>query len=857
ANGGTQKIANSLKYLRDNLGSIIENFIKFGSVLLAYFGIMKLMSFITSSYTALKTAAAAAELSFALATGIGRTSVLAQATAVRAATVAQTGLNTAMTATPWGVVLALLAAVVVAYKVFNSELSENEAIQNRINTNTDKTKKVLEETAKNNEEFYNKNIKQIENEFELKRKKQGESKELDKQEIAAKKKVLDNFIETNQMIIKANNELLENTKNTSAEKIKVLENEIAELERIEKASGGSVGIVVAKDRAQKKLSNLKVNTENEKNNLTLSNNLLLAENKKYRDLASELEHQNNLKDAETQRDEDEKKRKAFLAAQKKLRKELYDAQKKADDDAFKLSQFRLQREIDLNNKIVEDEKSTLDEKLDALEVANQKMLQKHKEGLENELKQLGKYDEDSGKFVRQLSDIEIAEFIKTGELKKKLTAEQQLLYEKYQEALTGIAITEEKKRQAIIDNELNVLQKRIDAELQTKDNNLNKDLVAENNTYVNELDAAKGNFELIEKAREDHEKRVLAIQKKYAIDGLNFQISKIEDLLANQDKLPEKERISAEKIAKYTADLFRFKKEVSDLETENYAENIFTKEYLEKEFSERVKDLAFQLKDALVDFTNTIFDARIQRIDDDIQRSEEYYNKQLELAGDDQIQKDLIANEAEKQREKLEAKKRKEQQKQAIFNKIANLATIVAQTALASITALGPPPYGLGPIFGPALLPYIIGIGAVQAATVLAQPIPKYKHGRKGGKEEIAYVGDGGVSEVITDKYGNNPRLTPNKPTLTFLKKDDQVHSSVEEYYKLQRAAMMSSLAMEGKNMNDYQAKQLFDDAYGKEMLEELKQTRKVIERQKTIILKNKIDIPHSIWKSKNINWNS
>ena len=251
ANGGTQKIANSLKYLRDNLGSIIENFIKFGSVLLAYFGIMKLMSFITSSYTALKTAAAAAELSFALATGIGRTSVLAQATAVRAATVAQTGLNTAMAATPWGIIIALVAAAAVAYKVFGNQLSDTEKVQNRINVNISKKKKELEDEAKTKEELYNKNIKQIEEEYKLKKAKQGASKKLDTEEIEAKKKLIQTEIDKNDKTIELNKKALVDAKKTSEGKIKVLENELIELERIERKSGGSVGIIVAKDKTQK------------------------------------------------------------------------------------------------------------------------------------------------------------------------------------------------------------------------------------------------------------------------------------------------------------------------------------------------------------------------------------------------------------------------------------------------------------------------------------------------------------------------------------------------------------------------------------------------------------------------------
>ncbi len=591
--------------------------------------------------------------------------------------------------------------------------------------------------------------------------------------------------------------------------------------------------------------------------LRLTNQALSAENKKYLKSKEELEKESTLIITEEERELTEKRNKAFLEAQKKLRKELYDAEKKANDDLFKLSQFRLQKDIDINNEIVNNEKSSLDEKLDALETSNKKMLQKNKEGLENELSQLGKYNEDSGKFVRQLSDVEIAEFIKTGELKKTLTAEQQLLYEKYQVALTAIATDEEKKRQAVIDGELNAIQKRIDAELQLKENDLNKDLVVENNTYASELEAAKGNYDLIEKARIDHEKRIIAIQKKYALEGLNDQIASLEKILEDQKTKTKGERVSAKEIAKIVADLERFKKEASDLSIDYKAENLIKEVDLQKEFKDRVQDLAFQMKDALVDFTNTIFDARIQRIDEDIQKSEDYYNRQLELAGDDQIQKDLIANAAEKAREKLEDKKRKEQRKQAIFNKIANVATIVAQTAMSSIAALAPPPIGLGPVFGAALLPYIIGMGALQAATVLATPIPKYKMGRKGGPEEIAITGDGGVREVITDKFGNNPRLTPNTPTLTYLNKGDQVHSSVDDYYRLQRAAMMSSIAMEGKKVSDFKANQTFESAYGKEMLDELKKNTKAIENNKAnvIVRTNKIDIPHAMWSFKNKNW--
>ncbi|PKP28866.1 MAG: hypothetical protein CVU01_02915, partial [Bacteroidetes bacterium HGW-Bacteroidetes-18] len=225
ANGGTRKIANTLKFLRDNLGSIIDNFIKYGSVLLAYLGVMKLVTFITSSYTAIKTAAAAAELSFALATGLGRKAVIAQAVAVKAATTAQTGLNVAMAATPWGIIIALIAAAVVAYKVFGNQLSDTEKVQNRINVNISKKKKELEDEAKIKEELFNKNIKQIEEEYKLKKAQQGASKKLDAEEIEAKRRLIQIEVDKNEKTIELNKKALVDAKKTSEEKIKILEKE--------------------------------------------------------------------------------------------------------------------------------------------------------------------------------------------------------------------------------------------------------------------------------------------------------------------------------------------------------------------------------------------------------------------------------------------------------------------------------------------------------------------------------------------------------------------------------------------------------------------------------------------------------
>ncbi|MHB1106561.1 MAG: phage tail tape measure protein [Lutibacter sp.] len=349
------------------------------------------------------------------------------------------------------------------------------------------------------------------------------------------------------------------------------------------------------------------------------------------------------------------------------------------------------------------------------------------------------------------------------------------------------------------------------------------EMIAANNALIDQA-TDRGTIEKLQKENE-----LLGIQKELLLQGLRAKAETVKATQAGSNGSIVDQTLPGTTLEQDKVSVNDFSLIMSDTEDflKNYESQIQTG----------------------IDLTNTFFDARIQRIDEDIQKSEEYYNKQLQLAGDDEIQKDLITNQAEIAREKLEAKKRKELQKQAVFNKAIAISEIAINTAIAiskvaaqtGIFALA----GIGPI---------ILLGALQTATVLAQPIPKYKMGRKGGLEEIAITGDGGVREVITDKFGNNPRLTPSTPTLTFLNEGDKVHSSVEDYYKLQRAAMMSSITMEGRKTSDFQTKQYFDDSLDKERLGIMKETLKAIQRQKTIILKNKIDIPHSMWKSKNTN---
>jgi hypothetical protein len=140
-------------------------------------------------------------------------------------------------------------------------------------------------------------------------------------------------------------------------------------------------------------------------------------------------------------------------------------------------------------------------------------------------------------------------------------------------------------------------------------------------------------------------------------------------------------------------------------------------------------------------------------------KEEELLKKQLDnkLITQQQYDAKLAQIQKKKDAEELKLKQKK-------FNdeKIMAVAKIAIETAInvvkASLTSY--------------LIPYIIGLGAAQAAVVLSQPLPKYAKGRKGGEAEWAIVGEEGREAMIAD---GNVYLTPDKPTLAYLPKGADV----------------------------------------------------------------------------------
>lgn len=522
-----------------------------------------------------------------------------------------------------------------------------------------------------------------------------------------------------------------------------------------------------------------------------------------------------------------------LEKRKKLREEYLKRLQKLDADAFALMKFRLEQEIEISNDIADNENESIDDRIDAYLNAQQVEIALAKETAKRKLEEISKYNDG----IRDLSSSEIQTLINGGQIKKKLTDDEILVLEEYAAKQKEIDNRISENKQKITDSIIEIENKKNAIILKNQDTELNKKLLRENQDFQDTLNALEGNQKAIEDATKDHEARVLNIKKEAIKEALQEEINATK-------KLIDEAGISADVKAKLLNKLSKLELELSQVGLDSTLDKNAKKLLSDEEYAEKIKDMTEQLVGALSDLTNALFDAKIQNIDNEIQKNDEYYAKQIESAGNDARQKELLEVEAEKKRQVLEKKKRKEQTKQAIFNKALNITEIGLKTAQAVVAALA-----VGPPQGYVFAALSAVLGAAQLAAAIATPIPKYKMGRKGGKEEFAIVGDGGVNEIIERKSGKL-ELTPATDTLVKLYEGDSVHSSAEEFNRLKKASFMSSLSMDNKKISDYEAMKHFDKNLLDSKIENAITNGFKKAKNNIVVNVPKQDIDHELWKS-------
>lgn len=189
---------------------------------------------------------------------------------------------------------------------------------------------------------------------------------------------------------------------------------------------------------------------------------------------------------------------------------------------------------------------------------------------------------------------------------------------------------------------------------------------------------------------------------------------------------------------------------------------------------ETLVDSIMAISDGLASVMNDMYEARIDKLDEEQEANEDAYDKEVERIEKLQEQGAISAEEAEarkraaedktKQKEEEIAKRKAElQQKQANWDKANSIIQATIATALAVTKSL--PNLILAALVG--------AMGAAQIAVIASQQVPKYRKGTKDHPGGWAVVGDGGRREAVVTDEG--VWATPDKPTLVDLPRHAQV----------------------------------------------------------------------------------
>ncbi len=358
--------------------------------------------------------------------------------------------------------------------------------------------------------------------------------------------------------------------------------------------------------------------------------------------------------------------------------------------------------------------------------------------------------------AQRAAEIEAAE--KTG-------ADVSLIQEKYN-----------KKRQEMTETYAGTqVQKAQDAfamESAIADNAYNRQLNRLNAKYAEELQAAGNNGAAREEITRKHEDAVARLTETYAIQRANASVAMLEEILKNDD-------LSAKDRAQLEDDLAKAKiaseKAVTDATiAENERKVRDDNEATEKRIAnaQRWLQVASDSLNAINDLASAVYDAKIERVEEEQEMNTEAGEREQERISE-LVEKNVITEEegearkraaetkTAKKNEELERKKQQLKHKQAVWDKANSIAQIGISTALAIMNASQMKPYI--PV-GVAASIAAGALGAVQLATAMATPIPKYAKGTKDHPGGPAIVGDGGRHEVVL--FNGTAWVTPDIPTL-------------------------------------------------------------------------------------------
>lgn len=267
---------------------------------------------------------------------------------------------------------------------------------------------------------------------------------------------------------------------------------------------------------------------------------------------------------------------------------------------------------------------------------------------------------------------------------------------------------------------------------------------------------------------------LLKIEQGAAIERANVQVAAAEAVVKAQAAAVALGFGSAKDLQKSTDDLTKLQIQKDNLVTDTKIANVKRVEQARKQLAEKEKELA----DAAITLIQTVVDAgytnqlnALQEQSDQIDANADKEKKAIDSSNLSQQEKadktKLLDAQVQAQKELISQKEKKIRQDQAKFDRAVSIARVIQATAIAVAEAL------TVPIVGIALASVIGALGAVQLATILATPLPKYAKGTMNSPEGYARVSEEGMEGRI--EPDGTFSLTPPTESITYLKKGTKI----------------------------------------------------------------------------------
>ena len=427
---------------------------------------------------------------------------------------------------------------------------------------------------------------------------------------------------------------------------------------------------------------------------------------------------------------------------KKLKKE-----KDATLELMKIS-------AEANKKLVEDDERTFADRTELLDQLFVRRRLINERILENDLKAAGKND-DLQKLAR-------ANFIKR--LEKDLQEQRTLRKSIQKDKLDDI----KENLKAIEDSEKVVRDRKI------QEANGDKDKLKE---------IEKEHFESVLQLQSNYIAEVLRENENLTEEQINILVAMLAKMGAEMAKAADKTKNNLEEIQKQFKDIFATVTDTFsnafgiDTSKFNFIFDELAKDFdnLDETSSELFsKDKLGAWGDAAKEIIGGVLNANLQR-----------YEFQIEAArrARDTILNDELATEEHKRaaRRKFEEDERRiktERAKQERTNTLIQIAVDSSVGALKAYLSQLIPGDPTSIIRAKLAAGIVLGFGAVQAAFVASQPLPKFATGTMNAPEGLAYTDEKGA-ELHTDKKGNIKDFGSGKGArIKYLEEGDKIYTS-------------------------------------------------------------------------------